>query len=734
MLTKDPRRIIIGGILMRNLGKQLCATLLLTLLCTCGVLAHAQQARARFFTDQSGKFKIKATIVNLNQSHVRLRKSDGTQITVEISRLSEGDQRFLSHAYEQYKTMVGDFPIGKKVEIYSSGSWHPGQVLQVQPGKFYIAFDKYSDSWNKWVTAKELRLPSKSNTDADASTSKSTASTTEKNSSPTGESTTAGMSSQISPDTDGSAAASNREHEENGLEKYPVLELEDWGDKPFPFEDRWIRTRRFVSIGGSKWLATQHAGPETKTQESFTIGLPINVKNSNVEAVVPSLNRKLALVVQGSSLTCVSLQDHSILWIVPNLPETELRPLAINDSGTRIAFAVSAPDSAPLGIRIYEIDGVRGRVTWQWRPRPDSHQLETAVSAYWLTDERLGITFPSQFEVWNVINHSQRATASYRGSSDQKPVTAISPDSSRIAILVAGRLRVFETNGMRAVGLSYWLPSGSRYVSYRPDGKEILISGGENACTINTATGAIEKSDSTELADQKLEWINQRYVLAGGEHIIDWSTKRPVWRITGQQMVESGLTLGSKLMLIDTLQNRLLVRNFVQVISPDELAKVPNTDFVTQTGTGIAFRILGKSADKYRDLLEPELLKVIENSGWKHDPNSPIVLKAIVRDVSEAMDYESMGLLGTKQQKVNVNFVRLFLQLFEGEQRIDMRGWSSLATSLGRVPRGQSLEEFVNQRSQPKFSTISKTIRFKAEIKRSDSLAKLATTDIGQIP
>ncbi len=120
--------------------------------------AFAQDAKERFFTDQSGKFRIKASIVDLNETHVKLRKQDGTEITLELNKLSDSDQTFLNNAYQQYKAMVGDFPIGTAVEIFSTGAWHPGKVLNVQPGKYYITFDKYSETWNKWVPVEQLRL------------------------------------------------------------------------------------------------------------------------------------------------------------------------------------------------------------------------------------------------------------------------------------------------------------------------------------------------------------------------------------------------------------------------------------------------------------------------------------------------------------------------------------------------------------------------------------------------
>lgn len=127
--------------------------------------ANAQGPQARFFTDASGKFRVRAMIADLNETHVKLRKPDGQEVTIAIDKLSESDQKFLNESYRKYKEVVGDFPIGTKVEIFSTGSWHAGVVLNVQPGKYFIKFDRWSDRWNKWVSVDQLRLPTGQSTD-----------------------------------------------------------------------------------------------------------------------------------------------------------------------------------------------------------------------------------------------------------------------------------------------------------------------------------------------------------------------------------------------------------------------------------------------------------------------------------------------------------------------------------------------------------------------------------------
>lgn len=57
----------------------------------------------RFWSDQSGKFRVRAAAVDLNDTTVTLHKEDGSETTVPIDKLSDADQRFLSRA----KTSAG---------------------------------------------------------------------------------------------------------------------------------------------------------------------------------------------------------------------------------------------------------------------------------------------------------------------------------------------------------------------------------------------------------------------------------------------------------------------------------------------------------------------------------------------------------------------------------------------------------------------------------------------------
>src|SRR5262245_42144055 len=75
------------------------AILLLGCLWSSGVPGlHAADGQLRTWTDAKGKFKIKAKFVALDNGVVTLEKEDGSEIEIELKKLSTADQKFANDA------------------------------------------------------------------------------------------------------------------------------------------------------------------------------------------------------------------------------------------------------------------------------------------------------------------------------------------------------------------------------------------------------------------------------------------------------------------------------------------------------------------------------------------------------------------------------------------------------------------------------------------------------------
>jgi len=54
-----------------------------------------QPREVRVWTDATGKFSIEARLVSVMSGRAKLTREDGSEIAVEIAKLSEADQRYI---------------------------------------------------------------------------------------------------------------------------------------------------------------------------------------------------------------------------------------------------------------------------------------------------------------------------------------------------------------------------------------------------------------------------------------------------------------------------------------------------------------------------------------------------------------------------------------------------------------------------------------------------------------
>jgi len=96
--------------------------------------ARTVAPQPRTWTDLSGRYKTRATLVEVVDGKVRLRKLDGTVVTVPIEKLSETDQAWLEkHASGAPATPTGP---ASTAESAASGEW-PGWLGPNRPIPVY---------------------------------------------------------------------------------------------------------------------------------------------------------------------------------------------------------------------------------------------------------------------------------------------------------------------------------------------------------------------------------------------------------------------------------------------------------------------------------------------------------------------------------------------------------------------------------------------------------------------
>lgn len=94
-----------------------------------GLWAIAADAAPRTWTDSSGKHKMKASFVSLDDGKVTLEKNDGETIEIDLKKLSKADQKYIADA-----TKAGDDSPFK-----SKKSDSPFNPTYSSPGGFWLS-------------------------------------------------------------------------------------------------------------------------------------------------------------------------------------------------------------------------------------------------------------------------------------------------------------------------------------------------------------------------------------------------------------------------------------------------------------------------------------------------------------------------------------------------------------------------------------------------------------------
>ena len=694
---------------------------MITLAALCGFAIYfsatslGQAPKPRFFSDPSGKFRVKAIVMDATDTSVKLKKEDGQEIDVPLDKLSDRDQQYIRELLAKYKAMVGDFPIGTVVQIKSGSRWYPGKVLQVQPGKYFVGFDDYSDSWNKWVTATELQLPADEVAPPATPEPTSIASATGSQPMATASGVNPNETSPVSPPS--SAIVS--------------LRLELMPDSPPPYEQRFIETRRFATpTADMGWTALPITpGPSFG---DMTFQFEPSTESTLDLRFLPSVHRSRALVQNAGEWLAIDLTSGEVLWRLPPLRGTGLTPLALSDDGQRLVCSVTTDASKPIGLCVYEIEGREAKILWRWRPVPDSHEVKSVRFAYWLTNDRVAIQDEGGLAVWMPETQSQHAIISY---VSEVPV-GISPAGDFIAVPSLNNITVYHTDGVRPIARSQPVRHTTSSVDFSPTGKTILIAGDGKLSLLSSATGEVTLIDGFTIPIARAEWIDDDLLLIDGKTIYSLSRKKPVWELNlvrGKAVVGTAWTLLGKLVIADIPHSRLLTRSLAEVADVNAMNDQTKDLAPVRPGIKVAIKFGGNAIDAHRDAIQTHLREMISGNGWIEDPKAEVVLEANVNSVSESLQYETKGLFSKGDETVTVNYFTYNLSVLNGAEVLTRRSFRTLAESIGIIPKGKSLQQYVNERSEFDPRRLKK-ISIPATISATVAEAKIGSTDVWTIP
>ena len=430
----------------------------------------------------------------------------------------------------------------------------------------------------------------------------------------------------------------------------------------------------------------------------------------------------------------MNLQDGSLAWTIPSLPEAGMTALAISDSGKRIAFGIFDAANQRCGVRVYEIEGLKAKVLWQWRQDPPSHQITPAREAHWLAEDRLGILDDRCFAVWMPDTYTQHAVI----SADERSVTQLSPGGGQMAMFTLGHLILVQTDGVRQWGYSQRIPEGSHTISFHPQGVSILVSGREQAVLIDTTTGIQDTLDIPDLKNKKVQWVHGNVVLIDSQLVYDIENKRPIWTFQSDRRTKAAGTdvqaNANKFLVVDRTHSRLLARDITDLIDEQKIAEGLPSEFAVDAGSTVQINILGNAVEPFRDEINAYVQNIVEKNGWKVAENSPTVMSVSLNEVTEALEFETTGILNAvkRTERISATFERYGICILHQNRVLFGRTLTSFASQIKSVPAGKTLQQVVNERSQFKPGFIT-AIEVPAQIKSKETFTGFGSTEIPKI-
>ncbi|QEF98816.1 hypothetical protein Mal15_28730 [Stieleria maiorica] len=113
--------------------------------------------------DSSGKFSVQARYLSRTESHVKIRKADGSELEIPIDKLaSDLRKQVLKVPVTGNENMIdGANPVrvGDQIEVQYFSKWYPGVINRVLPGQVEVAYDYGSFKREGTFPLNEIRFP-----------------------------------------------------------------------------------------------------------------------------------------------------------------------------------------------------------------------------------------------------------------------------------------------------------------------------------------------------------------------------------------------------------------------------------------------------------------------------------------------------------------------------------------------------------------------------------------------
>ncbi len=625
--------------------------------------AAAPEGELRTWSDATGQFRIEAALVAKEGGSVRLRKKDGTEISVPLSKLSRADVEYLATAPTKPAVGKNAFNVDDTVEVYHAARWWPAKVLKVDGERCFIHYDGFGDSWDEWVGPDRIRV----------------------------------LGSQVAAGAP-APTPSPRPQTPQGV---PALQV----------ETAICQLNEIAAATVEKLAPPQNAQADPALEPAPRAGVATLRRLEIFESVTNFLPADPA---SGTFLVAIAHKPPG------KTGSTQLMTYDLADGKTLGqttlpgAYRLAAGSAAVGWLATTPVDPPTQVVLWKW-PRgdaapqatyavslatdaPQHYATQVSLVAPAVQERMVIVTRGGQVVLWNTA--TRRAEKRWEASN-----AAVSPGGRYLAVHANEGIAIFDLSTSQQLG--YW-PVGAGLVNslaFSPQGSQVACQMTDDLMVFDLRSGKVRFAISLPQGTVSAReggplWTSENHVLLGQEYLFDLNAGFVVWRYAsppGRGAANMTSAGGSIAYLATTFgRSRATVLRCMSL--PHEqvqeaLASLDPTQlFGLAPGAEVALQVNlpGGDAEKVRAALE----KKATANGWKINPNAKASLAASVApgEAEEGTFHDGPGFGGPTTTVRIQTFISTLDVMIDGEKVWTRSTRTGLPGAL-IAPAGKSIQE-----------------------------------------
>jgi hypothetical protein len=610
-------------------------------------IAGAEELRT--WSDITGKHKMKATFVSLDDGKVTLDKADGTTIEIELSKLSKADQKYVNEAMKS----ADDNPFQEKEKSPFETKSSSGKTT--------------SGKTNSGKTNSGKTSPDKTGRNKKGSAAK-----------PSADESSSGDPRTIQVDYSGAETISLAT-----TDKWEV-DVPDAGQS-FPSKPKTAplpkKTTFFEGING---IAVNRAAG--KAAVGFALDEP-----------KPTGTTRVVICDLATGKTSA-----------PASAAAKMSPLALHDDGKQIVmrrdeFGWDNQDR----LEVWTLSGPRVQRTAVWTPYEgggrDVIWGEFLDSTHLATASRQG-----KVVIWSFPELEPLTTFTLADGA----VPGLSPDRTRIAYCNGKEIGIFDRVRGEVIAQQP-TPEGLQWpsVAFSPSGKKLACLAFDKVLQWDAATGALERTiPLTGIhAQGPIEYADDNFVLVGDKFLIDLENQLKLWSYDvphGGTVVSAGGWTFFALSDGEQKPGALVAAQIPHPAARSLLKKALTQPdlFVLHSGTTVKLNVNGIPDPGQRDQIQRALASRLQTIGCQAGDNGTIELAA---SMEGPKDRDVKYMFGGGDYKVKEYTARLKF-VYEGQT-----AWETTGTNVPGVlslKQGENVADKLRAAEKPDYGFFERVV------------------------